>query len=145
MRAHQLLLAAVPLSSLAAAKAFTGRGIYFKGPVQVESDSLHNIHIGYANGVEGEVRVVYGDCDMNAEHENHHHITVTTLDKSLRPDRLVWIVPREMPSNGCLHAFSNNRLVGRSRSIRVSEPLRKRQLISDVADVEGPWFDGVVR
>lgn len=144
MRPHHLSLAAVSLSSLVLTKPLSSRGIYFKGPIQVESDSLHNIHIGYANDVEGEVRVVYGDCDMSAEHERHHHIAVTTLDNISRPDRLVWIVPRDIPSDGCLHAFSNDRLVGRSGVIGVSEPLRKRQVISDVADAEGPWFDGVV-
>lgn len=144
MRPHHLSLAAASLSNLVRAKPLANHEVYFKGPIHVESDSLHNIHIAYANHVEGEIRVVYGDCDMNAEHERHHHIAVTTLDNKSRPDRLVWIVPRDVPSHGCLHAFSNDRLVGRSGSIGVSEPLRKRQLISDVADAEGPWFEGVV-
>lgn len=144
MRSYYLSFAVLSLPSLVLAKPLTSRGIHFKGPIEVEPDSLHNIHIGYDKDTEGVVRVVYGGCDMNAEHERHHHITVTLLDDTTRPDRLIWIVPRDIPSNGCLHAFSSDRLVGRSAPISVSEPLRKRQLISDVADEEGPWFDGVV-
>ncbi|KAF1810711.1 hypothetical protein P152DRAFT_94303 [Eremomyces bilateralis CBS 781.70] len=117
--------------------------VQFKGPISVESDSLHNVHIGYGDDLEGELRVVYGDCGMSAEHEKHHDITITIVDKSSRPDRLVWIVPREIQANGCLHAFSNGGLVGRSLPIGVSAPLRKRELLADVAETMGPWFDGV--
>jgi hypothetical protein len=145
MQLFQFSLAALSVASAVLSNPLASHGsLKFKGPINVESGSLHNIHIDYQDDVEGDLRVVYGDCRINAENERHHHITITVLDKTTRPDRLVWIVPRDIPDNGCLHAFSNNILIGRSSSIGVSAPLRKRQLIADVADVEGPWFDGVV-
>ncbi|KAF2178058.1 hypothetical protein K469DRAFT_719217 [Zopfia rhizophila CBS 207.26] len=116
----------------------------FHGPFSVTSDSLHNIHVGYGDdSFEGVIRVVYGSCDMTGAHQRHHEIGSTFVRRNARPDRLVWIVPENAFHDGCLHAYSGSTLLGRSAPIRVSQPLRKRESISEVADMSGPWFDGV--
>ena len=61
-------------------------GIIFFKPTTVTTDSVHNIHVGYNDDAfEGEVRVVYGSCDMREAHHMHHEIGSTTLRRSLRP------------------------------------------------------------
>ena len=145
MRFSQATVAALSLASSVLSSPLSGQSsVYFKGPIHVESDSLHGIHIGYGDdSFEGEISVVYGDCGMNAQHQRHHEVAVTIIEKPSRPDRLVWIVPRELITNGCLHAYSDGQLLARSEPIRHSAPLRRRQSIADVADELGPWFDGV--
>jgi hypothetical protein len=122
----------------------TKRSVHFKGPFSVDRDSVHNIHIVISEEhYEGELRVVYGNCDQAGAHERHHEVSHVKVEKSLHPERLVWIVPREISQNGCLHAYSGETLVGRSVPISVTHSMRKRQSITDVADTSGPWFDGV--
>ena len=118
--------------------------VRFKGPFRAESDSVHNIHIEFSDHLfEGELRLVHGDCDLKEFHHSHHEVGVTFVKREAHPDRFVWIVPNDAIHNGCLHAFSGTTLIGRSDPIGMAKPLRKRQTISDVADTDGPWFDGV--
>jgi monoamine oxidase len=117
--------------------------ITFK-PVDVTTDSVHNVHIEYDDeAFEGDVIVVYGDCNMKHHNERHHELGSTFVGRSARPDRLVWIVPDNAMHGGCLHAYSDSALIGRSAPITVKQPTRKREEISEVADMTGPWFDGV--
>lgn len=120
------------------------RSLRFKALEGVTSDSIHNIHIEYVNTeFSGDLHMVYGDCDIKGSHESHHSVGRTEIRLRERSDRFVWIVPEEVTSGGCLHAFSDSRLVGRSPPIEIGVPLKRRQLITDVADSSGPWFDGV--
>jgi hypothetical protein len=122
----------------------TKRSVHFQGPFTVDTDSIHNIHIVISEEhYEGELRVVYGDCDLVGAHERHHEVSHINVEKSSHPERLVWIVPREINHGGCLHAYSGENLVGRSSPISIVNSMRKRQSIADVADTDGPWFDGV--
>jgi hypothetical protein len=117
--------------------------LFFK-PLTVTPDSVHNVHIGYGDDTfEGDVRVVYGSCDMASLNDRHHELGTTRITRSTRPERLVWIVPDNTIHGGCLHAYSGSALIGRSASITVKQPTRKREEIADVADMTGPWFDGV--
>lgn len=117
--------------------------LYFK-PLSVTTDSVHNVHIGFSDeDFEGDVRVVYGNCDMTHHDEKHHEIGSHWIKRSAHPERLVWIVPDNVVHGGCLHAYSGSALIGRSEPISVKHQPRKRQEISEVADMMGPWFDGV--
>lgn len=118
--------------------------IYFRGPFEVSHDSVHNIHVEYDEGnvFAGELRVVFGDCQMTEVHRAHQEIGLTYITEERRPERFLWIVP-ESTTHGCLHAFTGTTLVGRSVPITVQPSLRKRQSIADVADPLGPWFDGI--
>ncbi|KAF2259498.1 hypothetical protein CC78DRAFT_66901 [Lojkania enalia] len=118
--------------------------IRFTGPFSINTDSVHNIHVTYEDeSFEGDVTVVYGGCHMKESHERHHEVGSTYIRRDARPERFVWIVPEETIHGGCLHAYSGPRLIGRSDPISVARNLRKRQEIAEVADVTGPWFDGV--
>jgi monoamine oxidase len=117
--------------------------IFFK-PVDVTSDSVHNVHLTYGDDTfEGDVRVVYGDCDLAHPDARHHDIGTSWIKRSSRPDRLVWVVPKDAMHAGCLHAYSGSGLIGRSAPISIKHQPKKREEISKVADVMGPWFDGV--
>ncbi|KAH7109280.1 hypothetical protein B0J11DRAFT_237785 [Dendryphion nanum] len=117
--------------------------LYFK-PLKVSKDSVHNIHVGYGDeSFEGELRMFHGSCDAGQHHEMHHEIGSTYIRRDARPERFVWLVPEDAIHDGCLHAFSGSRLLGRSAPISMGHSMRKREDISQIADVTGPWFDGV--
>jgi monoamine oxidase len=80
---------------------------------------------------------------MAKEHHRHHAVGSTFVSREARPERFVWIVPEDAIHSGCLHAYSGSTLIGRSAPISVKQPVRKREDISKIADVTGPWFDGV--
>jgi len=118
--------------------------IQFQPSLSITSDSLHNIHIEYAKeDFVGELQIVYGDCELVEIHDRHHFIGRTEVKAEFRPKRFVWIIPEVVIDGGCLHAYSGSQLVGRSNPISVGTTLRKRQSVTDVADISGPWFDGV--
>jgi len=121
-----------------------GRHLSFKDLAGVTSDSIHNIHVDYVNeDFDGELHMVYGACNMLAVHQAHSVVGRTFVEAHAKPKRFVWIVPENAISGGCLHAFAGSELLGRSNPIAIGSPMKKRQVISDVADSEGPWFDGV--
>jgi hypothetical protein len=115
-------------------------------PLQgVTKDSLHNIHIEYEKeDFTGELQVAYGGCDLSEISQSHHLIGRTDIVLDSKPKRFVWIVPEDAQSLHCLHAFSGPKHVGRSTPLIVETKLRKRQSIADVADINGPWFEGIV-
>ncbi|RAH40554.1 flavin monoamine oxidase family protein [Aspergillus brunneoviolaceus CBS 621.78] len=118
--------------------------VRFRDLVDVTADSLHNIHLDFLdNEFAGTLRVVYGDCNLRDPSQSHHDITSVFVQRDARPGRLVWITPSDAPHLHCLHAFSGNSLVGRSAPVSVAKRVDKRESIADVADMEGPWFDGV--
>lgn len=118
--------------------------VHFKPLSSVTSDSLQNVHIEYGSkSFTGELAMVYGDCGLTNKHELHHLVGRTIVTPSSKPRKFVWIIPEDVKTGGCLHAFSGDKLIGRSDRITIREPLKKRQSIADVADIDGPWFDGV--
>lgn len=128
--------------------------IDFLGPFEIEAGGIHNIHIAYNNALDGDLSLHYGACNAG---QSHHRVGTTGIGKraiskrsvewaDARPERFVWVVPSSAPDMGCLHAYLNeDELVGVSRPISVMAKRSKRQSIeiSDWADAEGPWFDGV--
>lgn len=96
--------AALSLASGAIAGPVAPRSdiLYFR-PLSVTTDSVHNVHLGYGDDdFEGEVKVVYGGCEMTRHHERHHDVASHSIKRSVRPERLVWIVPEDAVDGGCL-------------------------------------------
>ncbi|KAJ4205054.1 hypothetical protein NW767_003849 [Fusarium falciforme] len=118
--------------------------IFFHGLGGVSSESVHNVHLTYGDGFpHGNVRVVYGDCALKSPGQHHHEVAYLFTEPESTPDRLVWIVPENVIQRGCLHAYSDNLLLGRSEPISFSKPLRKRQSLHEIGDSNGLWFNGV--
>ncbi|KAI9923764.1 hypothetical protein ASPWEDRAFT_54814 [Aspergillus wentii DTO 134E9] len=112
--------------------------------LDVTADSLHNIHIEFADKqFQGHVEFVYGDCSIQHPTESHHTITSHFVTRDAHPERLVWVTPPDAQGLHCIHAFSSSILLGRSSPITVTPVMKKRESIADVADMEGPWFDGI--
>ncbi|KAI9152236.1 L-amino-acid oxidase [Paramyrothecium foliicola] len=118
--------------------------IRFRGPTSVSTESVHNVHLSYGQDVpEGHIRVLYGDCDLQAADLGHHEVASFLMSRSTRPDRLVWVVPRDVTEDGCLHAYSDSSLLGRSERISMSASPEKREALHEIGDSNGAWFDGV--
>lgn len=129
--------------------------IHFLGPFNVEASGIHNIHISYNAPLDGDLSIHYGACNSSVTDDTHHRVGATGIGKRAitkrnlewvdsQPERFVWIVPSSVPDQGCLHAYLGDELVGRSQPIDVMVKKSRRGIpISDYADAEGPWFDGV--
>lgn len=156
------LVAVTAISSVHAAKTShflpRARSITFNGPVTVESNGIQNIHIKYNRPIDGEFSIHYGGCQApqaQLTEEHHHRIGTTAIGthplakrnvqwKDSRPERFVWIVPEDAPDGSCLHAYVGDELIGSSDPITVTKKLNRRAVpLADIADAEGPWFDGV--
>ncbi|KAH7330200.1 flavin-containing amine oxidoreductase-domain containing protein [Rhexocercosporidium sp. MPI-PUGE-AT-0058] len=136
-------LATAALASPLSTEAGYGH-IRLRSTKTINLESIHNIHIEYTKAdFVGDLSVLYGDCESSTTQKHHHFIGRTEISAESRPKRFVWSVPGETFSGGCIHAFSGEELVGRSAPITIAAPLKKRQVIADVADTSGPWFDGV--
>ena len=58
--------------------------------------------------------------------------------------RLVWVMPEDLPAEGCLHLYQEVQLLGRSEPLRArSKPMKKRSTLSEINNPYGAWFDGV--
>ncbi|KAJ5777485.1 hypothetical protein N7520_000731 [Penicillium odoratum] len=137
------ILLGLSASSLALAGVVQRDTISFHGPLDVTAGSLHNIHVEFSDDFEGPLQLVYGDCSTQYPSEGHHEVVSLFVKREAQPSRFVWVTPSDAPHEHCLHAFSGTSLIGRSLPITVSSKKAKRESIADVADMEGPWFDGV--
>ncbi|KAF6798188.1 l-amino acid oxidase [Colletotrichum sojae] len=149
-----LLAAAATLCQPAVAEPICRDTISFKGPFEVERNGIRNINIEYNGSLDGELAIVYGACDIKSTRDAHHNIGRTHIGShpaakrhlewtDQRPTKFVWVVPEDV-SSGCLHAFVDDQLVGRSSELVVkSRKMRKRATFADATDPMGPWFDGV--
>ncbi|KAJ5946642.1 hypothetical protein N7454_003481 [Penicillium verhagenii] len=137
------LLLGLSASSLALAGVVQRDTISFRGPLDVTAGSLHNIHVEFSDEFEGPLQLVYGDCSTQHPAQGHHEVVNVFITRDVQPSRFVWVTPSDAPHEHCLHAFSGKSLLGRSSPITVNSPIKKRESIADVADMEGPWFDGV--
>lgn len=130
--------------------------------VKIALDSRSaNVHLSEAGLLAYPFTVTYGGCHSSTgRHEAHH--TLSTVHKQ-GADRLVWILPEDINTSGCLSAWSaHNELVGRSEHLTVNKYSRqwkkKREMDQGARlskrtsipmtnasgiDAEGPWFDGV--
>ncbi|TKW59094.1 L-amino-acid oxidase [Colletotrichum tanaceti] len=133
--------------------------VSFRGPYEVEKNGIQNINIDYNGSLEsldGELSIVYGACGgLQTPLEAHHSIGRTHIGShpaakrhldwtDQRPTKFVWLVPDDV-GPGCLHAFVDDRLIGRSAEHVVrSRRVRKRTTtFAEATDPMGPWFDGV--
>lgn len=142
-------------ATLVSLLALTGKGlsspapasqdyISFQGLSGVTSESVHNVHLTYGDKFpHGNVRIVYGDCNLRSTDEAHHEVASLFTKRESAPDRLVWVVPKDVSQQGCLLAYVEGLLLGRSEPIAFSEPLRKRQSLHEIGDSNGLWFNGV--
>ena len=150
------------LSLIATFTVTTSNDLPLKLAVKIPLDSRSaNVHIDRASNSVHPFTVSYGGCQSpSSQHETHHIVSTVTDPGS---DRLVWILPDDIPTDGCLSAWSaQHELVGRSEPLKVqkySKPwMRKRHLHqgprsskrasipmtnASGIDAEGPWFDGV--
>lgn len=147
--------AAVALTSHCShAEPLPGPHISFKGPFEVEADGIQNINIAYNSDLNGQLTIAYGACDDANRPEVAHHVGSTHVGdhpfakrhigwKGSRPTKFVWAAPADI-EGGCLHAFLDGELVGRSKKHQVKRrQMKKRATFADVSDPMGPWFDGV--
>ena len=150
------------LSLIATIALATSTNLPLKLAVKIPLDSQSaNVHISRENDFADPFTVSYGGCYSSTSRHGAHH-TVSTVTDHIS-DRLVWILPEDIPSDGCLSAWSpRDELVGRSEPLKVNKRsrlwIRKRELdqgtrLSKRAsipmtnasgiDAQGPWFDGV--
>lgn len=129
--------------------------ISFRFPDVVERGGMHNVHVEYHAPHDGELSIVYGSCDITSAHDAHHVLGTTHVGnhnlakrhmdwEDRRPTRFVWLTPEDTVSEGCLHAYSGDTLLGRSTPISLGRRNDRRWLAaSEIMDAMGPWFDGV--
>ncbi|KAL8995572.1 MAG: hypothetical protein Q9169_004714 [Polycauliona sp. 2 TL-2023] len=119
-----------------------------------------NIHLSSSDETIFPYTVTYGACDYLKDTIETHHIAEV---QHRAIDRLVWVLPDDIRTAGCLSAWSSKKeLVGRSKGLDVNKNtkrwLKKRHLekgtrlgkrasipMTNASGIEanGPWFDGV--
>lgn len=139
-------------------------------PVRLETRSklnsrAANIHVSFDKVVDDVISFTYGSCSDLTQLDSHHIISRHAPSGST--DRLVWLIPEDAFSGGCLSAWSTSgSLLGRSEpqhlatqrsqkrqfeEIHKRSYLKKRDTDSNAIpmtnasgiDAWGPWFDGV--
>lgn len=115
---------------------------------------LANVHLTYTTPVSEELLFTYGPCHATNPRNAHHDVGRCP---GSHKDRLVWIIPEDAQSGGCVSAWKSKEsvLIGRSAPVRFDKfgrrwaRIQKRQGPSipmnnaSGIDAEGPWFDGV--
>ncbi len=110
---HIMARKAVPLVLAGAAMALAGL------PVQIETRSsvtsrLANIHLSFDKIIDGEVTYTYGLCGRSSPDEAHH-VLGRSDGATSHSKRLVWVLPDDAVSGGCISAWDpRGNLVGRS-------------------------------
>ncbi|KAI5306003.1 anthranilate synthase component 1 [Ascosphaera pollenicola] len=141
------MLWSLPLLALASSGAQAApspASIHLETKSDIDSQ-IANVHVTYLRPVEEEHIVTYGSCKSFDPREAHHEVIRTSQGS----DRMVWVIPEDAVSGGCLSAWSSSsKLLGRSAPVQMKKRrMRKRDSIpmtnSSGIDAEGPWFDGV--
>ncbi|TWU71953.1 hypothetical protein ED733_000713 [Metarhizium rileyi] len=112
---------------------------------------LANIHVLRSEYLSGLTTFTYGSCTAKSEQDRHHIIAKTECSTS--DSRLVWIIPENAPTGGCISAWNKGAtLVGRSSPQNLQGVVKRgntKRLAEPIAmtgvngiDVLGPWFDG---
>lgn len=100
-------------------------------PVQLETRSavtsrLSNVHLSTARSVDGPITVGYGSCTSSSVQDVHHILGKTQVGAS-DSTRLVWVLPEDTESGGCLSAWDpSDSLVGRSEPQLVHNNQKRR-------------------
>lgn len=125
--------------------------IILKAKRELDS-SIANIHLDYVREVDVPHFYTYAPCHSSDPTEKSHHVVARQEPGNL-PERLVWLIPRNAKSGGCLSAWTEKEktLLGRSEPVKI-QPNAQMKRRSDPSismskengiDVEGAWFDGV--
>jgi hypothetical protein len=86
-------------------------------PIRLETrvavtSRLANIHLSFDRPVDGIIAVTYGSCHSTSLADSHHIIAQADIKTA---SRLVWILPQDAGSDGCISAWGDSgALVGRS-------------------------------
>lgn len=119
---------ALPLTLLSvAAAASTSQGL----PVKLETRTavtsrLANVHLSAEGPVDGPITVTYGPCSSSSAHDAHHIVGGPDGGKTLST-RLVWVLPEDTESGGCISAWdSAGTLVGRSEPQHLQQRHKRR-------------------
>ena len=120
---------------------------------------ITNIHL--SSSEQDQFAVTYGSCG-DSSWGNHHHVVKHSVS-TRSATRLVWVIPDDAFSGGCLSAWSaeSHDLVGVSQPIKLDlqkgaagnwrrwihkrdEPVSVKMTNTSGIDAYGPWFDGVM-
>ncbi|KAK1753643.1 L-amino-acid oxidase [Echria macrotheca] len=124
-------------------------------PVEISTRSavtsrLANIHLSIETPLDGDVVFTYGSCAARSP-SAAHHVVGRADGATSHAKRLVWILPEDTYSGGCISAWLEETLVGRSQP-QVLQQRHKRRAQRRAAiemdnstgiDPLGPWFEGV--
>ncbi|KAI9150454.1 l-amino acid oxidase [Paramyrothecium foliicola] len=119
---------------------------------------IANVHIDYKTPLSGSVTFTYDTCSSEAQ-TSASHVISRVVDPA-KPHRLIWVIPRDVESHGCLSAWDESgQLLGRSdrqdlqavshinlgKTKRSTNGTCGRVVMTNETgfNVWGPWFDGV--
>lgn len=159
-------LAALALSHATSAASINPYPVRVETRTELNSRAA-NIHVAFEKAIEGIVSFTYGSCSDSAEYDAHHVIGRSYHSSST--DRLVWLIPEDAFTGGCISAWSSegSLLVGRSEPQTISSARSRKRSVENIhkrsmakhlkrdsssaipmtnasgIDAWGPWFDGV--
>ncbi|KAK2616445.1 hypothetical protein QQS21_000687 [Conoideocrella luteorostrata] len=144
-----LFLAALGATSIAEGSAASSSSLPIQLGVRSElTTRLANIHVQTSRQVNGPVTFSYGACTAQSQQDAHH--VVSSTESGVRDSRLVWVIPEDAPSDGCISAWGEKgALVGRSKPQNLGQVIKKRDAKpiamtqANGFDALGQWFDGV--
>ncbi|PSR82747.1 L-amino acid oxidase [Coniella lustricola] len=160
----KVCLATLALSRAAAAASVSPHPVRLETRTALNSRAA-NIHVTYNRVVDSLVDFTYGSCLENRLVDSHH--VISRHAPSTSTHRLVWVIPDDAFTGGCISAWesSTGSLLGRSEPQQLAsrrsrkrgvEEIHKRSLIkkrgdpnaipmSEASGIDawGPWFDGV--
>lgn len=141
-------------------------------PVRLEtrtelSSRAANIHVSYDRLVESVIDFTYGSCLAQRQTDSHHVVARHTPTGASH--RLVWVIPEDAFSGGCISAWDDTgSLIGRSETQQLASQRSRKRGLEEFhkrsamkkrdggggsnaipmnnetgIDVWGPWFDGV--
>lgn len=154
----KLLPLLASLASLSESKPRNQASVVFAPLQGTTPGSAQNIVVDYFGEVDGELTITYAACDDAAasivsakQRIGQTHVGAHPLaqrheaHKNRRPNKFVWLTPAEM-SGGCLHAFLDGKLIGKSEELSVTKRHARRNEKKSFVDVAGDdsnWFDGI--
>lgn len=160
-------LATLALSRVVSSASVSSHPVRLETRTELNSRAA-NIHVSYDKIVDSLIDFTYGSCLDRRQTDSHH--VIGRHAPSGATHRLVWVIPEETFTGGCLSAWDSDTgsLLGRSepqqlrsqRSRKRSvEAIHKRSWVkkrdtegdpyaipmtnASGIDAWGPWFDGV--
>ena len=111
--------------------------IAFEDDITAEAGGMHNVRIQYNTAFDGPLSLHYGACDVDASSQCHHtlgktyvgnhHLAKRHAEHPLqRPSKFVWLPPLDASTGGCLHAYSETALVGRSSPVTITSRMTRK-------------------